>query len=118
MARTDKTRALRSVVRHGDVAWVQVDREVVVHHHRHGKAYLLEPMAALLWQCLDGESPLAEVFADIADVVAVPVDTVANDCLPVVQSWLAAEIVADDSSPTVPSPSIRTWRRLVDPPNA
>lgn len=95
-----------------------MDREVVVHHYGQATAYLLDPMAAVLWQCLDGETALAEVFADIADVVAVPLDTVARDCLPVVQSWLAAGIVADDSVPTVPAPPIRTWRRLVDPPNA
>ena len=105
------------MVRHGDVAWVQVDGAVVVHRFASNDAFLLDPMASVLWQCLDGESSLADVFADIADVAGVAPDTVAHDCLPVVRSWLTAGIAHDSPAPT-PEPTIRTWRRLVDPPNA
>jgi len=121
VASADETRGdVRSVIRHGDVSWVDVDGAVVVHRHRTGGAFLLDPMASVLWQCLDGESSLTDVFADIAEVVGVDTATVAGDCLPVVQSWLRAGIALDVAALATPAPepTIRTWRRLVDPPNA
>ena len=107
-----------AVVAQGDVAWVPVDREVVVWHPAAGASFVLDPTAALLWQCLDGESALGDVLADIADVVGAPLADVTADCLPVVESWLTAGIaMAGPPLPAPESPTLRTWRRLVAPPN-
>ena len=107
-----------SVVTHGEVAWVAIDREAVVHHPAGSTAYVLDPMAAVLWQCLDGESTLADVLADIAEVVGVSLADGTEGCLPVVTSWVEAGIamIVPGPVPTDP-PALRTWRRLVDPPN-
>ena len=91
--------------------------------------HVLDPMSAVLWQCLDGISPLTVVFDDIATAFGVSPQQVAADCLPVVDSWLLAAI-ATDAALAAPQPFVdvpvasapptsgRTWRRLVDPPNS
>ncbi len=113
---------IEAVVAPGDVAWAPIDREVVVWHPAHGASFALDPTAALLWQCLDGESTVGEVLADIADVVGVPLADITADCLPVVASWLEAGIAVDLSDSSTASrppaaPLLRTWRRLMPPPN-
>ncbi len=94
-----------SVVAQGDVAWVAIDREAVVHHPAGSTAYVLDPMAAVLWQCLDGESTLAEVLADIAEVVGAPLADVTAGCLPVVTSWVEAGIAIDRARPGAHRPT-------------
>jgi len=107
-----------SVLAQGDVAWVALDREVVVHDPVDQRGYVLDPVAAALWQCLDGESTLGEVLADIAEVTGAPPAQVVADCLPVVESWVAAGIaVVVSEGPVHEQPVVRTWRRLVAPPN-
>jgi predicted dinucleotide-binding enzyme len=107
------------VVRRGDVAWAVAGHEVVVSSAT--ARHVLDPTSAVLWQCLDGVSTLGEVFADIADVFALPTDHVAADCLPAIESWLATGIAVDVNEPAhAPrndGPHGRSWRRLVDPPN-
>ncbi len=107
-----------SVLAQGDVAWVALDREVVVHHAADRTGYVLDPIAAALWQCLDGESPLRDVLTDIAEVGGVPLAQITADCLPVVESWVAAGIaVVVSNGAGHEQPVLRTWRRLVAPPN-
>lgn len=114
---------LHTVLVHGEVEWTAAGAEVVVALPAVAVAHVLDPIGAVLWQCLDGASTLSAVFADIADAFSVTPDQVAADCMPVLQSWLAAGIVqaarAGDHLPAVPSaaPLERTWRRLVDPPD-
>jgi hypothetical protein len=115
-----------SVVAHGPVIWAMAGQMHAAHH-------VLDPAAAILWQCLDGATPLSVIFADIAQAFGAPEQQVAADCLPVVHSWLLAGIVlqvpahAGAATPApVPEPApvpaegelARTWRRLVDPPSS
>lgn len=110
----------RTVAR-GDVAWAVAGDELVV--QTAAATHVLDPTSAVLWQCLDGVSTLREVFTDIADVFAIPVDHVAADCLPAIDSWLATGIAVDTSAlaevqpPNVAGEHGRTWRRLMNPPN-
>jgi len=108
-----------AVVGRADVAWAVAGDQLVI--HASGSTHVLDPTAAVLWQCLDGVSSLHEVFADIADVVAIPLDQVAADCMPAIESWLATGIAVDtpQSRPQLDDAGEhgRTWRRLVDPPN-
>lgn len=117
------TLTLDAVLAHGDVRWVAAGAEVVVHVPALAVAHVLDPAGAVLWQCLDGVSPLRELFADIADVFDVRADRVAADCTSVLQSWLESAIVtvvsaeAAHAVPEAGTPVERTWRRLVDPPD-
>ncbi|MDP2292811.1 MAG: PqqD family protein [Actinomycetota bacterium] len=112
---------LHTVLAHGEVQWAAAGAEVVVAQPAHAVAHVLDPASAVLWQCLDGASPLTEVIADIAEAFGVTAEQVAADCVPVLRSWLAAGIVhegpADDQRATSPAPLERAWRRLVDPPD-
>ena len=108
-----------AVVGRADVAWATAGVEVVV--HAAGSTHVLDRTAAVLWQCLDGESSLQSICADIADAFAAPVDQVAADCMAAIESWLATGIAIDTSQPAGQldgcSKDGRTWRRLVAPPN-
>lgn len=55
--------------------------EMVLVDRRSGMVHTLNPSAALIWQCFDGEADLAEIAADLADVVDAPHDIVAGDVL-------------------------------------
>ena len=111
--------SLATVVAHNEVAWASAGSELVV--QTSVATHVLDPTAAVLWQCLDGVSPLRDVFVDIADVFQVPVDEVAADCVPAIESWLATGIAVDRSLTTHGTDDGfshgRSWRRLVDPPN-
>jgi hypothetical protein len=107
-----------TVVSRAEVAWVPVGAEVVVRVPATGALHVLDPAGALLWQCLDGESSLQLVFADLADAFQVAPEVIAADCLPAVRSWLQAGIaVVSSARPAQRPPVLQTWRRLVDPPN-
>jgi len=84
--------SVHDVLQHGDVAWAPAGPEAVVFQPMLRVARVLDPTATLLWQCLDGESTLGEVFADLADAFAVPPERVAADCLPVIDAWLSARM--------------------------
>lgn len=113
-----------AVVARADVAWAVAGNEAVVRVPATGSTHALDPSAALLWQCLDGTSPLRLVFADLAEAFGADPTLVAADCLPVLASWIDAGIaieVADPTAAPAPLPAepvLRTWRRLVDPPNS
>ncbi len=134
------TPTLDSVIAPAAVRWAAAGAELVVHMPSVVATHVLDPAAAVLWQCLDGISPLRVVFDDMADAYGVAPSVIAADCLPVIGSWLSAGIVAECSSaaapaqtdgagpnepgPDEPAPAQdgdgvggRTWRRLVDPPS-
>lgn len=52
-----------------DTAWVELDGEVVVLEESTGALHVLNPTAAVLWQCFDGHSTLREIADDLAAVV-------------------------------------------------
>ena len=116
---------LDAVVGRGDVHWALAGAEAVVQVPALAATHVLDPTSALLWQCLDGVSPLGLVFADIADAFGVPAQQIAADCLPVIGTWLYSQLVVLAGPPApvavepAPDPAFggRTWRRLVDPPN-
>lgn len=53
----------------GDTAWVELDGEVVVLEEPTGALHVLNPTAAVLWQCFDGHSTVREIADDLAAVV-------------------------------------------------
>jgi hypothetical protein len=105
------------VLRPAAVDWAVIDARVVVRRPEGGPAHVLDPTSSLLWQCLDGEATLAELFADVADVAGVATQRVSDDCRLVVQSWIAAGIATTSPVPSEPSGPPRAWRHLLPPPN-
>ncbi len=107
------------VLAHGPVQWASAGTEIVLHVPVLGATAVLDPTSALLWQCLDGVTPLAELFADLADAFEVPTEQVAADCLPAVQSWLASGAVQRVSSASVAdgTDAVDRPRYLVHPPD-
>lgn len=106
-----------AVLRPAAVDWAVIGTRVVVRRPEGGRAHVLDPTSSLLWQCLDGEATLAELFADVAAVAGVATQRVSGDCRPVVQSWIAAGIATGSPVPSERSGQRRAWRHLLPPPN-
>lgn len=77
------------------VAWVAIGDEIVVHRVARTASFVLNSTAGLLWQCLDGVSPLAEILGDLADTFGADRSQVEKDCVTVVRTWLAHELVEE-----------------------
>jgi coenzyme PQQ synthesis protein D (PqqD) len=78
-----------------DVAWVAIGDEVVVYRVAGAASLVLNSTAGLLWQCLDGASPLHDIFDDLADAFGENRAEVERDCVPVVSTWLAEKLVQE-----------------------
>lgn len=61
------------------VTVVPVEDEAVLHHAGQGSVHLLDPVATVVVQCLDGHASLAEIAADLAEVAGAPVAAVLDD---------------------------------------
>ena len=82
-----------------DAVWVRIADETVVYRAADATSHVLNREAGLMWECLDGRAALGEILDDFADVFELPPDQAAADFLPVVATWLLAEIaeeVGDD----------------------
>jgi hypothetical protein len=106
------------------VGWAVLDTEVVVYHAGSSTSHVLDQVAALLWQCIDGASTLREIFSDIADAFGQNLDDIVGDLATVVAEWKRDGLVAATGTPVqqaVVEPATETvsgqWRHLVDPPN-
>lgn len=77
------------------VAWVAIGDEVVVYRVAPPAGFVLNSTAGLLWRCLDGTSPLAEIFDDLADTFGADRAEVERDCVAVVSTWLAHNLVEE-----------------------
>jgi hypothetical protein len=60
---------------------VDLGPETVLFDRSSGAAHALNPTGALVWKCLDGESPLEEIVTDLADGFGVTTDVVADQVL-------------------------------------
>lgn len=61
-------------------AW-SVGGEAVLVNSRSGSVHALNPIAALVWQCFDGQATLGEIVADLAEGFCESVDVVRSDVL-------------------------------------
>lgn len=75
------------------VVWVAIGDEIVLYRASDAASLVLNSTAGLLWQCLDGRSPLADIFDDLAEVFRADRAAVETDCVPVVSRWLAEHLV-------------------------
>lgn len=88
----------------GPRATVTARREeaLVVTDEVTGASVTLDALGAIVWQCLDGRSPLREIARDIAEVFGAPRDRVGSDVLGLVMSLgdlgLLHGVAADNGS--------------------
>jgi coenzyme PQQ synthesis protein D (PqqD) len=75
------------------VAWVTIADEVVLYRVSDAASLVLNSTAGLLWQCLDGQSRLGEIFDDLAEAFGADRVAVEGDCVPVLERWLAERLV-------------------------
>jgi hypothetical protein len=110
---------------------VEVDGEAVLLNE--GRLHLLNATGALVWACFDGTGTIAEIAADISDVLGVSYETVLEDTLAVArhlgEEGLLASVtptatedtqraVHDDAVPDETSSQWSSDPRFVDePPN-
>ena len=81
------------------VQLVEVDEEGILVHEERGSLHLLNPAGSLVWRCLDGESTLAEIATDIADILGVPFGVVLADAGSLVEQRLADGLVTSPDAP-------------------
>jgi len=77
------------------VVSVTVGDEVVVYRVADAASLVLNSTAGLLWQCLDGASPLADIVDDIARAFGADRADVERDCVPMVGIWLAENLLEE-----------------------
>jgi hypothetical protein len=105
---------------------VDVDGEAVLLND--GRLHLLNATGALVWACLDGEGTIAEIAADISEILGAPYDTVLEDTLTVARELgaegLLASVTAAAEDPVPESAadgSASKWasdpRFIDEPPN-
>ncbi|MGH2728941.1 MAG: PqqD family peptide modification chaperone [Actinomycetota bacterium] len=92
-------------VARSDVSIGEHEGETVLIDRGSGGVHLLNPTAALVWQCLDGTGTIAEIVGDIADVFGQGPGEVMGAVLEVVrrfgrQGLLAGVGIASDQSPS------------------
>jgi len=75
------------------VAWVAIGDEIVLYRASDAASLVLNSTAGLLWQCLDGRSPLTDILDDLAEAFRADRAAVETDCVPVVSTWLAEHLV-------------------------
>lgn len=81
--------ALTDVLRQGGrVISVDVEQEIVLYQLDSDTSFVLNPTSAIAWRCLDGENPVGEILADIADAFGVPAEQVEHDFLPILAAWM------------------------------
>lgn len=74
-------------VARADVSIAERDGEMVLIDAVTGTVHVLNPTAAIVWQCLDGSGSIAQIVADISDVFERGVDEVTDNVLEVVRRF-------------------------------
>jgi coenzyme PQQ synthesis protein D (PqqD) len=74
---------------------VDADGEAVLVDEAHDHLHLLNSSGALLWQCFDGESSIADICFDLADELGVPFERILTDTLQIVDDLRMQGLVHD-----------------------
>lgn len=90
------------------VGTVPVDRELVVVDEATGRVHALNPTAALVWECLDGQASLATIVDELQEAFGAPRATISADVLGVVREFGTLGFLRDvRSAPDAPPIEIR-----------
>ena len=89
-----------SVVRRGDaVAHVILDGEAVLVHESTGTLHRLDPVATVVWECLDGEASIAVLAAELAEAFGADRVQVETDVLALCRRLAAGGVVDGEGLP-------------------
>jgi hypothetical protein len=69
------------------VVGVELDGEAVLYHEVANTIHVLSPTATIVWNLLDGESDVASIVADLAEVFQVPSEQMLEDVLTAVRAF-------------------------------
>lgn len=107
------------------VAAVELDGELVVLDLDAGSLHHLDPLATVIWACLDGTGTVAEIVTDLAEVFGADQDMVETDVVALVERLDAEGLLASADASAQPAPAkqpplkedqVRV-RPLTDPPS-
>lgn len=111
------------VPRRSEVASVEVDGETVLAGGPGQTFYRLDPLASLVWACLDGSGSAEEIARDLAAELGAPPSVVAGDVLALTRTlgrlcFLEGVLCADAAVAATPAtPVAGVGRHLVEPPS-
>ena len=115
------------VPRRSPVASMELDGELVLAGRSDLPFYRLDPIASLVWSCLDGSAAAEEIARDLAAEFEAPPAVVCNDVVALIQSLgqlcLLEGVVCEDVNAVQPPPLAtesgpRVGRHLVEPPSS
>lgn len=70
-----------------DVAWVEIDGEVVAFDPVHTRSYVLNATAGLIWKLLDGSDAIEVLAADLAEAFGADPEQVRSDVVTTVRRF-------------------------------
>lgn len=76
--------------------WLAVDDEVVVYDVRAQACHVFEGVAALAWQCLDGDGSIDDILTDFADIFEVDLELVQQDLVPLFTDGFEKELIVEN----------------------
>lgn len=76
-----------------DASSVLVDEDTVVFEVSSRTTHILDPLAGLIWRCINGRDSLEAILDDVADAINVAPAKLISDVLPVASSWLTDGLV-------------------------
>ncbi|HEY3672821.1 MAG TPA: PqqD family protein [Acidimicrobiia bacterium] len=82
-------------VRAGAVYTVAIDGEAVLLDETHDRLHHLNPTAALLWSCFDGDATVEQLATEASEELHSPFATVFADTVAVVRDLVAQDLVRD-----------------------
>jgi len=86
--------------RRDDVLTRELDGELVLANHGdEDNVHVLNPTAAIIWNCFDGDSALSEIADDLADLFQQPADQMHEDVLGITQ-WIGEQGLLEGVVPT------------------
>jgi Coenzyme PQQ synthesis protein D (PqqD) len=94
MIRPDAIRRSFVPTRAPEVAWVELDGEVVVYHEPSAATMVLNATCSLLWQLFDGRSTLTEISRELADEFDAPVRAIQHDVMAATRELGARDLLA------------------------
>jgi hypothetical protein len=77
----------------GDLVVVQLDDETLITNPDSDDHHVLNGPATIIWNCLDGESTLEEVSADLADAFGIDAEVARRDVLLLVRRLVRADLL-------------------------
>lgn len=100
-----------------DVAWVELDGEVVVYDPAASTSYVLNSSAGLIWRFLDGTDTVEALAVDLAETFGADIEAVRADVVSTVQRFgrqgLLIGVAAEPARPGHPADEEREPSRFL-----